>query len=117
MKVILWSNFFVQFNFNVLLRFTAKIADLKKTSTIKFSSDQIISVADFFHKKYRRDQAKMMERLNAQSLLKTSLTSEIRQTLMSGGPGLDDTYDILLASHHEPKVIKHFQSFFLLGIF
>ena len=65
---------------------------------------------DFFHKKYRRDQAKMMERIHARDArvqIAQSLTSEIRQTQMSGGPGLDDTYDILLASHHEPKVIKH----------
>ena len=58
-----------------------------------------------------------MERLKAQELIAQSLTSEIRQTLMSGGPGLEDTYDILLASHHEPKVIKHFQSFFFSWAF
>ena len=50
----------------------------------------------------------MMEGLHARERIAQSLTSEIRQTLMSGGPGLDDTYDILLASLHEPKVIKHF---------
>ena len=59
----------------------------------------------------------MMEGLHARERIAQSLTSEIRQTQMSGGPGLDDTYDILLASHHEPKVIKHVQSFFSLGHF